>query len=125
MTLVLDTGALISVDRQDAGLGAILKRAKLKRVPVLTSAAVVAQVWRDGARQANLARTMLGILTESLDEPTGRHIGELLAASRTRDVVDAHVALLVNEGDVVLTSDPDDLCRLLDTRGIRAAIRRV
>ena len=125
MTVVLDTGALVAVDRQDAEVGAVLKRAKSKRVAVITSAAVLAQVWRNGSRQANLARTMPGILIQSLDETTGRRIGELLAASRTRDVVDAHVALLINEGDAVLSSDPDDLRRLLDTRGIRAAIRRV
>jgi hypothetical protein len=41
------------------------------------------------------------------------------------DVVDGHVALLARPGDRVVTSDPDDLGRLLKTRGIRADIHRI
>lgn len=125
MAIVLDAGALIAVDRETSGVGALLKRSRLRRVAVMTSATVVAQVWRDGGRQANLARTMSGVVVRALDDAGGRRAGELLAASRTADVVDAHVALLVRDGDLVLTSDPDDIDRLLDTRGVRAVVRRV
>lgn len=125
MAVVLDAGALVAVERRSVEVGQLIKDSKRRRVPVVTSAAVVGQVWRDGARQVNLARTMPGMVVKALEEVSGRRIGELLAANRTADVVDAHVALLVRDGDLVLTSDPDDIRRLLDTRGIRAVIRQV
>ena len=49
-----------------------------------------------------------------------RRTGELLAATRTADVVDAHLALTIDDGDHVLTSDHGDLDRLLDARRIAA-----
>lgn len=121
MVVILDSGALLAVERQDRTVGPLLRRSPK---PV-TSAAVVAQVWRDGARQARVARALSAVDIKHLDDVMGRRIGELLALSRTRDVVDAHVALLVRNGDLVLTSDPGDIRRLLTTRGIRAVIRSV
>ena len=50
MPLVLDAGALIAVDRQDRSIGAVLRLAHHEQLPVRTSAAVVAQVWRGGGR---------------------------------------------------------------------------
>lgn len=81
MSLVLDAGALIAVDRRDRTVGAMLRVAQQERVPVRTSAAAVAQVWRDGTRQATLARTITGIATASLDLETARRLGALLGAS--------------------------------------------
>lgn len=92
MRLVLDVGALVAVDRRDRTLGAMLRVAQQERVPLLTSAAVVAHVWRDGSRQANLARVLAGVRTEGLSSEAGRRIGTLLRRTRTADVVDGHVA---------------------------------
>ena len=39
------------------------------------------------------------------------------------DVIDAHLALLVREGDVVLTADVDDLRHLLTVMGVAAEVR--
>jgi len=61
----------------------------------------------------------------ALDPDVARAIGLLLGASGTTDVVDGHVALLCSPGDAVLTSDPEDIGRLLDVRGVQAAIERV
>ena len=94
-------------------------------IPVWTSNAVVARVWRDGARQANLARILKGIGTQPIDSDCGQAIGSLLGAARTNDVVDCLVALLAASGDAVLTSDPDDLAHLLATRNVDATIVRV
>lgn len=121
MVLILDSGAFLAIERQDRTVGPLLRRSPKP----MTSAAVVAQVWRGGARQARIARALTAVDIKHLDDVTGRRIGELLAESRTRDVIDAHVALLVRNGDTVLTSDPDDLSRLLGARGVRALIRRV
>lgn len=125
MALVLDAGALIAVDRQDRAVGAMLRVAQRERIPVRTSAAVVSQVWRDSARQANLARTLAGVDERPLDRPAARSVGRLLKSSRTSDPIDAHFALLVAAGDAVLTSDEADIRVLLAARKVRANIRHV
>lgn len=125
MPLVLDAGALIGVDRKDRQVGALLRVAQRERIPVRTSAAVVAQVWRAGARQANLARVLAGVDIAVLDTAAARRIGTLLARNGTADVVDGHVAVLVGEGDTVLTSNVADVQRLLQTRGTRATVEEV
>ena len=48
--------------------------------------------------------------------------GQLLADTNTGDVVDALVALLAATGDQLLTSDPDDMQRLVDARNIGVRI---
>jgi uncharacterized protein YaiI (UPF0178 family) len=55
-----------------------------------------------------------------LDEALGRAAGELLALARRHDVIDAALVLLASNGDVIVTSDPEDLEPLA-----RAAGRRV
>lgn len=122
MALVLDAGALIAVERRDRRVGALLRVAQRDAIPVRTSAAVVAQVWRDGARQANLARVLGGVDERDLDPRSARRIGELLREAGTSDAVDGHVALLAAAGDAVLTSDPDDLRKLLAVRGVEATV---
>ena len=122
MSVVLDAGALVAVDRRDRRVGAMLRVAQLEHVAVRTSAAVVAQVWRDAARQVHLARTLAGTAVNELDLDAGKVIGALLGRSRTRDVVDGHIASVVADGDQLLTSDPDGLRRLLDARAVEARV---
>lgn len=116
MTVVLDAGALIAVDRRDRAVGAMLRVAQQQHVAVRSSGGAVAQVWRDGARQANLARVLSGVDVAALDFAAAKRIGPLLGATDSSDVVDGHVAQLVNAGDHLVTSDPDDMCRLLGSR---------
>jgi hypothetical protein len=61
----------------------------------------------------------------ALDPDDAKRTGMLLARSKTSDVVDGHVALLVREGDRVLTSDPKDIDALLSAREVSARIVRV
>ena len=125
MALVLDAGALIAVDRLDRKVGALLRVAQQESLSVRTSAAVIAQVWRSGSLQANLARVLAGIETASLDSVAGRSVGEVLALSSTADVVDGHLGIIVRSGDTVLTSDPKDIKKILNARGVSATLRRV
>jgi len=125
VSAVLDGGALIAVDKRDRAVGAMLRILQRDGVPVLTSAGVVAQVWRDGRRQANLARVLPGVEIAALDNITSKRVGGLLRDSGTDDLVDAHVALLVRSGDQVLTSDEPDIKALLQTRRVKATIIRV
>jgi len=52
-------------------------------------------------------------------------IGELLALAGSADVVDAHVALMTAPADLVLTSDPGDIRKLLQARKVPARVQRV
>lgn len=125
MKAVLDAGALVAIDKRDRTVGAMLRVLQRDEVPVTTSGGVVAQVWRDGGRQANLARILSGVDVEAIDDLTGRRVGELLRQNQSDDLVDAHIALLVQPGDQVLTSDEPDIRALLRTRRVRAHIIRV
>ena len=59
------------------------------------------------------------------EPPRARRCGLLLADTGTADIADAAVALLVQDGDTVLTSDPGEIKRLLEATGTRARIRTV
>ena len=122
MNLVLDAGALVAIDNRARHVLGVLRQAESDGRRVVTSAAVVAQVWRHGARQANLARVLSGVRVEALDDGVARELGPVLGRSGSSDVVDAHVAWLTRPGDVVLTSDPDDLRRLLGAHGVEATV---
>lgn len=50
--IVLDTGALLALERNDRQMWARLKVAAEAELPVLVPVAVVAQAWRGGPRQA-------------------------------------------------------------------------
>jgi hypothetical protein len=119
---VLDAGALVAIDRRDRMIGAQLRVFQQHGTPVRVSSAVVGQVWRDGRRQANLSRVLAGVGVEALAERDGKRIGELLALAGSADVVDAHVALMADHADLVLTSEPKDIRKLLQARGVSARV---
>jgi hypothetical protein len=125
MKAVLDAGALVAVDRLDRAIGAQLRVMQQQGTPIRVSSAVVGQVWRDGRRQANLARVLAGVGIEPLGMHDGKRIGELLAMVGSSDVVDAHVALMTAPADLVLTSDPSDIRKLLQARKVTARIQHV
>ncbi len=112
--LVLDAGALLAWDRRDRAVAARLEAARRRGLDLRTTAIVLAQVWRDGARQANLARLLKGTEVVAVDERLGREAGALLARSGTDDPIDATVVIVAAPGDRVLTSDPGDIRPLAD-----------
>lgn len=121
--LILDAGALIAIDRRDLHVRARLELAERSGTEVRCTAMVVAQVWRDArGRQAGLAKALQSVDIRAVQPATGRAAGLLLAAAGLEDAIDATVALLAEDGDTVLTSDPADLRRLLAAAGIRAAV---
>jgi len=73
---------------------------------------VVAQIWRDGGRQAVLARLLRGVQIIDLDDDLGRRCGELLGKAGTTDPIDAAVVLIASEGESIVASDPDDIDHL-------------
>ena len=120
--LVLDAGALIALERNDRALWAALKLAALKSTDVLVPTAALAQVWRGTGRQANLSRALAHCVLASFDA-VARAVGELCGRTRTTDVCDAHVAIVAATlGDVLYTSDPGDLRRLIAAHGPRRPV---
>ena len=120
--LVLDAGAFIAFEKGDIRLRARLMAARRLGLRLTTSAPVVGQVWRDGREQALLASLIAAVDAHVPDGLAARRAGELLAKAKTRDVVDALLALRARDGDTVLTSDPDDLRRLVAAAGIHAQV---
>ena len=77
------------------------------------------QVWRNGSRQARLARFLASIDVHPFED--GPPVGELLARSRTSDVVAAHLVMVaVRLGDSILTGDVEDLSTLVAALNGRA-----
>jgi hypothetical protein len=115
MTLVLDSGALIALERNDRPTWRRLRQCLASGGIPVTHGGVLGQAWRgSGPRQALLALALDYVQVLPLDEPLGRRAGELLAQSRTADVIDAALVLLSDDGDEILTSDEDDLRMLVE-----------
>jgi hypothetical protein len=125
MSTVFDTGALIAFEHGDRHVAALVEAVRRRRELLVTSSGCVAQAWREGGpKQAHLARLLNGIHERALDPTVSRHVGGLCSAARSADIVDAHIVYLAHDGDVILTSDPADLRKLLASTGVRADIRR-
>lgn len=113
--VTLDAGALVAFEKNDRKLVIAIRVALEALVPITVPSGVVGQVWRDGAKQARLARLLgsSGVDVEPLDDLRARAAGQLCGATGTKDVIDATVVLGARaRGDRVLTSDVDDLRRL-------------
>lgn len=123
--LIFDAGGLIALERGDQVATEMLDAAIADEIEVLTSSACIAEVWRDPPRQARLSRALRGFLERPLDEQQARSCGLLLARSDTDDIADAAVALLAGDEDTILTSDPQDIKRLLAAAGTNARVRPI
>ena len=109
MSLVLDAGALIALERDERSSWVRLNVSRKRGEVPRTNAAVLGQVWRGGPRQARLSRALAGIDVAPLDEALGRVAGELLGVSALSDLIDASIILTARDGDEIVTSDIEDL----------------
>ncbi len=118
MRLVLDSGALLALERNDRAMWLRFKAAALAEQIPLMHGGVVGQVWRGrGPRQTVLARALEGVEVRGLNDELGRAAGALLGKARKADVIDAALVLLAEDGDHVITSDLDDLRTLAVAAG--------
>ncbi|MET8158518.1 PIN domain-containing protein [Sphaerisporangium sp. NPDC005289] len=115
---VLDSGALIALERADERMTALLLQVRRGQARLVLPDAVLAQVWRGGhGRQARLA-ALLGLKPEQctkvpLDSEAAKRIGLRTRDSGHADVTDVHVAILGEDrGAVVITSDREDILRV-------------
>jgi hypothetical protein len=117
MTLVFDAGGLIALESDERASWIRLKSAFLRGEVPVTNAAVLGQVWRGGSRQARLSQALDGIDVRPLDENLGKAAGELLAAARKADLVDASIVVIAQDGDEIVTTDSADLRPLAGASG--------
>jgi predicted nucleic acid-binding protein len=110
--VTFDTGALIALERNHLRMkkvyDAIVARGSIPTVPT----PVIVEWWRRGKREKERARLLRSLNVEPLTEPAARLAGVavgLIGASPIDALVMATAAI---RGDVVYTSDTDDLERL-------------
>jgi hypothetical protein len=119
VSLILDAGAFVAVERGDREVAALVKRERLAGRSPLTHGGVVGQVWRGGSgRQVGIARLLSGVEIRSLDTDLGKRAGALLGLSGGADVIDAALMCLAMDGDEILTSDAGDLVELATSSGV-------
>jgi predicted nucleic acid-binding protein len=118
-TLVLDSEGLSKLAAGHPRARAYLETARTRRAQVVVSAVTLAEVLRGGARDATVHRVLSRIMVVPITPELGRAAGELLGVtgmSGHRCAVDAMVAVTalgLARPVVLLTSDPDDLSRLV------------
>jgi hypothetical protein len=113
--VTFDAGAVIAFERGDRRVVALVAVALQRREKVVVPAGVVGQVWRDGRRQARLARLLASpvVDVEPLDDRVARLAGQLCGVAATADVIDASVVACARaHRHAVVTSDVRDLRRL-------------
>ena len=113
--VTFDAGALIALDRGNRRVIALIARAAELAAPITIPATALAQATRAPTRQARLARLVRQPTTRlvPLDGVDATAVGVLLAASRTRDITDAHVVICARRNaEPIATSDPIDISRL-------------
>lgn len=120
--IVLDAGALIALERNDRAMWAALRVAATDGVDVVVPSAALAQVWRGRATQALLAKALSHCVIAAFDS-VARAVGELCGDTKTTDICDAQVAIVAAaRADVLYTSDPRDMRRLLLALGRRMPV---
>jgi predicted nucleic acid-binding protein len=109
--LTFDTGALIALERRAQRIWEIYRTALQDAVPITVPVAVVIEWWR--GRTDVRERILAGLRVEPLHTVLAQAAGEALASVRSATAVDAVVmASAALRGDVVYTSDIEDLDRL-------------
>src|SRR5947209_17671684 len=120
--VVYDAAVLVAADRNERRWWAEHKARLEFGVIPLVPAPVVAQVSRS-PQQAQLRRFLAGCVVVPLGEREAHEAGRLLGITRTSDVVDAVVVTTAfRQKAMILTSDPDDIDRLVRASGREVAV---
>jgi predicted nucleic acid-binding protein len=119
-TLVLDGEGLAKLAAGDARARAYLDSARARGARVAVSAITLTEVLRGGPRDAAVYRVLSRITVVPVSPKIARRAGELLGQTGLSghrcaiDAVVAATALGLQRPVVLLTSDPDDLNRLVE-----------
>jgi predicted nucleic acid-binding protein len=119
-TLVLDSEGLAKLAAGDTRTRAYLDSARARGARVAVSAITLTEVLRGGPRDAAVHRVLSRITVVLVSPEIARRAGELLGTTGLSghrcaiDAVVAATALGFQRPVVLLTSDPDDLNRLVE-----------
>jgi len=123
--ITYDAGALVAAERGDRLLWSLHRRALERGLRPTVPAGVLGQAWRGGPH-AELSRLLKGCRIEGLDETRARTAGDACGRAGTADVIDASVAVgAIARGDLVVTSDRNDIKRLARALGASLEIVRI
>lgn len=118
-----DTGALIALERGDRRMRVLLRLAHDDGIRIVVPSVVLGEWWR--GRSSLRDAIVASVEIEPLGAGLAKVAGEALAVLRRATFVDAVVmASAAQRGDVVYTSDEDDLQRLWSHfRAVRRVLR--
>ncbi len=123
--VVYGTGALLAAERRTHRMLVLHRQLLDEGIEPVVPSVVLAQAWRGGP-QAQLSRLLQGCVIEALAENAAREVGRLLAAHTSSDVVDAAVVVsAMSRGDLVVTSDPNDISSLAAAAGVTLAVQAI
>ena len=111
--MTFDAGVFIALEKKSTRrvVVAIVEELLKEQQPARTTEAVLAQAWRDPARQVALGRLARGI--DALPFGDAQAIGMRCAKTKTADVVDSDLAIWADVlDDTILTTDPNDMKKL-------------
>lgn len=109
--LTLDTGALLALEKRRQRMRKVIDVATRDAVPITVPVIVLAEWWRGRNDLRDLIKRMVSV--EPMQEAIALVAGEAMAAVRGATLADAIVmASAAQRGDVVYTSDFQDLQRL-------------
>ena len=120
--VVYDAGVLIAADRSLRRTWAEHRvRLEAGLVPLVPSP-VVAQASRS-PKQVQMRRLLRGCEVVPFDETAAHSAGSLFGKTRTKDVVDASVAVLsIRHGADVISDDAEDIQRLLSVARAKGSV---
>jgi hypothetical protein len=123
--LTYDTGALIAAEAGDRAVWTLHEAALRAKQTPNVPAAVLAQAWRGGP-QPRLSHLLKACVVDPMSEEQARSAGAACGQARIADVIDAAVVVgALDRGDIVVTSDPDDLRKIADALGHQLPIKIV
>ncbi|MBS2019850.1 MAG: PIN domain-containing protein [Deltaproteobacteria bacterium] len=122
--LTFDTGALIALERRRDAMRKVFATAIKNHVVITVPVVVVTEWWRAGRREKERLGILRSVRVEALVEHVARVAGAALGRTPGAGAIDAIVvASAATRGDIVYTSDPDDLEALRDANEVFAAVR--
>jgi hypothetical protein len=124
--ITYDTGTLIAADRNDRRMWALHAAFLAEEVSPTVPAPVLAEGWRGGSRQANMARLLAMCEVEHMTEDQARAVGVLAGRADHDDVVEVTVVEgAVRRHDGVVTSNKGHIEKVAQTARVRLRIESV
>jgi hypothetical protein len=121
-----DTGALIAAERNDRRMWALHAAFLAEEVSPTVPAPVLAEGWRGGPRQANMARLLAMCEVEHMSEEQAKAVGVLGGRAVHDDIVDVTVVEgAARRHDGVVTSNRDHIEKVAQAARVKLRIESV